>query len=187
MATRRTWLVAVVVLGATCAGCGTNRQVAATDPQPRTAENPSLEPATSAAPVPYVDAPQQIAQLSDQFVRAALCYDSTSDSPTAFIRILRPVTAPAELGRLRHSARARLDWRALRTRHERTSIQVTGTSVASSPSVVPTTLSPVVVVVEAERITVTTFGTVRDFVEVTVDLDRDRGQWRVSSATGGGL
>jgi hypothetical protein len=166
----------VVLIG----GCTNRLNV----PDERPAERPAVSlPIASSIPEPtpstqpYADADADVPQVAETFVRAALEYDATSDEQTAFLGQVAPITTPVELARLRKSPRAHLDWRALATRNERVAVAITGISVSQSGRVM----------VEVEETTRTSFGTVRDFVQVILQLVADGSALKVARADGGGL
>jgi hypothetical protein len=152
------------------------------------------EPAQTA---PYADAPAALRELAVRFVGEALGYDATTEARDEFLDRIRPLTAPAELLRLRRSQRAHLDWGILRARGETVAVHVTGTTTTTTPTELASPSAPSsaaasapaspVVIVEAVRTTTTDLATVRDFVEITLRLEQHGPGWRVASAHGGGL
>ena len=169
-------VAAVLLLG----GCGTKLHLPAAD-TPGQASAPATtaasipEPAPSAPP--YADAGTDVRAVAEAFVGTVLVYDASTGEAADFLGTVAPITTPTELESLRRSPRARLDWRVLRDRQERTAIVVTGISTAPGGRVMVT----------AERTTTTTFATVRDFVEVRLRLVASDGALRVAEAEGGGL
>jgi hypothetical protein len=161
----------------------------------------SMAPATVATAIPeptptapYADAPAALRALAVRFVGEALGYDATTEARDAFLDRIRPLTAPAELLRLRRSQRAHLDWGILRARGETVAVHVTGTTTTttstqqtSASSSAALASASQVVIIEAVRTTTTDLATVRDFVEVTLRLEQHGDGWRVASAHGGGL
>lgn len=170
-------VLVVLLLG----GCGhrSNTSTEAPSNRPTTVpESVTSVPDPTSTPQPYVDAAGGVRRVAEAFVREALEYDATTEDATAFLGRVAPVTTSAELDRLRTRPRAHLDWRALRARQESVTVAVTGISVAATGRVLVT----------AERITTTSFATVRDFVQVSLELVPDSdGSLKVADAKGGGL
>lgn len=165
-------------------GCSSGFDVPADQPADQPAERPtaSLHVATSIpeptpSAEPYSAADVVVRQVAEAFVRGALEYDATAEKQPAFLVRVAPITTSAELDRLRRSPRAHLDWRALRSRTERVTVAVTGISVSATGRVL----------VEAERTTATSFATVREFIQVSLDLVPDGDTLKVARAEGSGL
>lgn len=180
------------------AGCGRDAGPSAPDVSEPSVVTAIPEPPSP--PAPYADAPADVRDLCARFVRDALAYDSTAETRGAFLNRIRPVTAPAELLRLRHSERAHLPWEMLRARGESARIHITGVSTltgedATDPQTGPAdaasaaggSASSLSVVVEAARTTSTDLAVVREFIEVTLILEESAQGWRVVQAHGGGL
>jgi hypothetical protein len=132
---------------------------------------------TPPSPAPYVDGTGDVREVVNSFVSAVLEYDASAESAAALLERVAPITTPRELERLEKSGRARLDWQVLRDRKERVAVTITGISVATTGHVL----------VEAERTTVTSFATVRDFIQLNLELVRVDGTLTVAHAVGGGL
>jgi len=82
---------------------------------------------------------------------------------------------------LRRSERARLRWWVLFQRGERTRLQVNGITRRVGSA------GPITLRVEATRVTRSSVGVVREFIEVTLGVVRTPLGWRVDRAEGGGL
>lgn len=171
-----------VVLAAVAANAGCGPQLQSPDPSPKRASESSRSVASApqVTPDPFVEPQPDLRRRGIEFVRSALIYDASAHARSAFISRVRTLVTSDELGRLRQSERAQLNWPVLRERHERVTLKITGASADTS------SLWPVLVV-EGVRTTTTAFATVHDLIEVTVVFDAAGDDALIRSATGGGL
>lgn len=164
-----------------CSGCG--HSLADIAPKTTTAAHPQTA-ATSPVPpsiaAPYVPAGPQWRSLAAAFVRATCTYNAGSEEQLDFLARATPLTTESEAQRLKVSQRARLNWPAMRARHERTQMTFTGISQESGPVGVR-------LVVEFVRTTITDFTTVREFAEMSLDIAETVTGPRVTAAKGAGL
>ena len=109
-------------------------------------------------------------------------YDSTHEGRSDFLNNLRGLATLGELDALRSSARARIPWRVLRTRHEQARLAVTGISRAPRSGG-----STERMIVQGILTTRSDLAVVRSFECFTLTLTRKDAGWRVASADGPGL
>lgn len=133
---------------------------------------------TSAPPPPYRAARAEMASGAEEFLRAVVEYDSRHEARLAFIDRLGGIASGPEQRRLAHSPRARLPWRILRARGERTRLTVNGATLARSDAAERR------VIVQATVTTRTSFATVSDFRRYTVILTGIGSGWLVTDAEG---
>lgn len=139
--------------------------------QPEAAPEP--EPATYANTSP----PQR--RIAAAFVRTVLEYDARIEGRREFLARAAPLLTSSELDRLARSERGNLNWPALKARHERAHVRVTGVSRLPGRDdelAVTTTVT-----------TRSDLGTVRQFVLLYLRVEPVDGQWLITDADGAGL
>ena len=123
----------------------------------------------------------EVRSLATPFVRAVFQYDATADSRLAFLANVERLVTSDELTRLATSSRAHLPWAVLKSRQERTEVEVYGVSEQLSRS-------------SGERVFVwvcittrTSFAMVRELKLVSLTLVSDHSGSKVEQARGAGL
>lgn len=155
-------------------GCGSSLASMVED-----STTPPPSPTRSAEPQ-FADADPGLRTLAVTFVSGALGYDTRREGRQDFLVRVADISTQQELRRLRRSPRAEFNWAALKARHERTRIEVTGvTRVASEAS---TRLD-----VHLIRTTITDYATLRTFEQVTLEVVETHPGLRVAAASGAGL
>lgn len=154
-------------------GCSTNR-------------SESAMPPVSIAPAPtikllYPSASDPARALASSFLTITLEYDAAKTDRLDFLEAAVHLATPAEVRRLRNSSRARLPWRVLRVREERTELRIDGITQTASVN------SGVRVLVRLTVATHTDFATVHTADQVTLTLVPTPAGWKVDHARGGGL
>jgi hypothetical protein len=129
----------------------------------------------------FARAPGGLRRAASAFARIACEYDAVEQRRLDFLRDARRLTIPTELHRLTTSERARLHWRILRERAERTRLTILGVTV------MPNDGSAISVVVTGVLTTTSGFATVRTFEQLTLSLEPRGRSWVVTNATGAGL
>lgn len=137
------------------------------------------QPVAEPAPTTYADPSPEQENLARRFTKAALEYDARQDTRRAFVTHVAPWITEAEHQRLTQSERANLNWPALRARHERAAVRVTGVSRLPGRSNE--------LAVTATITTRSTVGTVRQFVLIGLHLEERDGQTLVTHSSGAGL
>ena len=173
-------IVALAVLVA--AGCGpvgdrsaTEHTTAAPAPSVRP---PTVTPTGTPATPPFRAATAEVTTLASAFVRVVVEYHTIREGRLAFLARVRGLATPTELNRLGRSSRARLPWRVLRARAERTALEVNGVSLQPGPG------DGLRVVVEATLTTHTTFASVTWFRRFSLTLVPAGSSWLVDRAEG---
>lgn len=139
----------------------------------------SQQPDPSPTPPPYADPAPGQRRVAKDFVQAVLEYDARREARRQFLAEIEELATPTEIGRLAHSGRAHLNWRALEARHERTKATVTGVSR------LPDRTNELAVT--ATITTRSTVGVVRQFALISLHVERIDGHWVVTDASGAGL
>jgi len=129
----------------------------------------------------FAPAPAALRRAAVAFARIACEYDAVEQRRLDFLRDARRLTIPSELHRLTTSGRARLPWRILRERAERTRLTILGVTV------MPTEDNTISVVVTGVLTTTTRFATVRTLEQLTLSLEPRGRSWVTTNATGAGL
>lgn len=150
-----------------CTACGPQLTTVAEDRTPR-------QDITAA----FDAAPDAVRRLAVEFVQGVCEYDSRLEGARSFLGRLDELATPAELRRLAGSPRARLPWRVLRSRAERSHVTVIGVTTVQATQRV---------VVNATRSTVTTFAEIRDFITVELTIVSGPEGLLVADAEGAGL
>jgi hypothetical protein len=159
-----------------CTACGNSLA----DLAPTTGPEPVPAGTSGQVEKPYSSPSPELKILAENYVRATCAYDSSKEDASDFIGRTGRLSTTKEAARLSTSPRARLNWQALRARHERTRITVTGVTQIANPSEVQ-------LAVEFMRTTTTDFATVREFDRMTLTIVDTSNGPRVSEAQGGGL
>jgi len=113
-----------------CTACGNSLA----DLAPTTGPEPVPAGTSTQVEKPYSSPSPELKILAEDFVRAACAYDSAKEARDHFLGRNGRLATSDESTRLTTSPRARLNWPALRARHERTRITVTGVTQIANPS-----------------------------------------------------
>jgi hypothetical protein len=185
--TRIAQVAATAICLLVCAACGSGIGNLASRPSPSapavaTSTDATISPSAGAeSGAPYVESAEDVRGLATRFVTLVLSYQAHTEEARTFLGRLEGLATAGELDRLRRSERAHLRWWVLRQRGESAAIRVTGVSQQAE------SVSPIRLHVEAVRVTSSSVGTVRDFLDLTLDVVRTPEGWRVDRAEGGGL
>ncbi|HET7415638.1 MAG TPA: hypothetical protein VFI97_08095 [Arthrobacter sp.] len=173
-----------------CAACGLSPMWSPPSARMETPRTPARSTAAPAfvAPSPTAEstptcsvASPGIERVARRFVKLACEYDARSEGRRDFLSDVRPLTTRAEADRLAGSSRAQLPWRVLRTRGERTRLQIIGISLVKAHSRMRH------VAVEAIATTYTDFAVVREFEQIRLTVRATPSGWLVADAEGAGL
>jgi hypothetical protein len=160
------------------ASCAHAPEPAATEADAAATSSPSVStPDESSAP-PYRAASRELAKVAATFVRNVDSYDSRAEGRLDFLGRLHGITTSDELRQLADSSRARLPWRIMQARGERTRVVVNGVTIQRSA------VTNRRVVVEATATTHTGFADVASFRSYELTLVHQGDCWLVADAEG---
>lgn len=145
---------------------------------------PSATPGSEIAPIEpksteFRPPPAPARRTASRFATAFLTYDTRAEKVRDFLAAVRPFTTRPTLEALGHSPRARLPWRVMRSRRERVSLVISGTSVT-------TIGTGMTLLVNGVTTTHTDLAVLRRPVQLRLQIANTRDGWKVTSVRGGG-
>jgi hypothetical protein len=143
-----------------CVGCGIAPPPPASDASGPLFAGPTTW-RTENAPA-FTTPTTELRRVAAEFARAVCEYDARADTPGSFLEATASLTTPIDQSRLARSPRVRLAWPALKDRAEHTTFEVDGISIRLTDGNRRNGL------VNGSLTTVTSFATVRSFVQLTL-------------------
>lgn len=173
--------LAAAVLPTACAATPAPRITTALEsPAPAVTLSPAPEPTPSEpAATVFTTPPVQARSVAERFAFAYLTYDSRSERALDFLQRVRPYGTRAVVETLGRSPRSRLPWRVMRSRSERVSLTIAGTSLLM-------TESGVILLVTGVTTTRTDLAVLRSPVQLRLQVSPTRTGWKVTGVRGGG-
>jgi hypothetical protein len=188
---RRTWPTLLAVAGLLMAiACGAT-------PTDNTSSAPALGTrAVSLSPLPeptpsepdstvYSPPPVRVRETAERFTFAFLTYDTRTEKVQTFLEHVRPFSTPAVVRALSRSPRSRLPWSVMRSRSERASLAISGTSIRSTENLSsPETRHTVHV--NGVITTRTDLAKLRSPLQLRLHIAKTQEGWKVTDVRGGG-
>jgi hypothetical protein len=173
--------LAAVVLATACGARPTPGITNALDsPAAAVALSPAPEPTPSEPTSTLFSTPPVQARLvAERFTFAFLTYDTRSERAQDFLQRVRPYSTMAVVEALGRSPRSRLPWRVMRSRSERVSLTIAGTSVSETENAVTLLLNGLIT-------TRTDLAVLRSPVQLRLQVSHTRNGWKVTGVHGGG-
>jgi hypothetical protein len=182
---RRRWLTLPAVAGLVMAtACGATPSLSTGSIRTPEARAVTLSP----LPVPtrsepnstvYPTPPVRARGLAERFAVAFLTYDTRVENVRDFVDRVRPLSTPGVVRALNKSPRARLPWPVMRSRSERASRAISGTSIDS-------TANRLALHVTGITTTHTDLAVLRSPVQLRLRVAKTRKGWKVTDIRGGG-